>query len=656
MNRALHLGDELPAADITAPAPDHVDLQYLEAGGDERLALFQHPNSEVRFRLPRTFRGGQLRTACAVASRAWPQVRGPITFRIGLVSVASELRWLHESRLDPRKRAADRHWQPIELSVPEGAELVLQTSARRTAHAAAGWADPILEWDAPDRPARRERRAQPNVLLITADAIRPSADRAPIPSVTALAADGHRCDGRLVSTMPPSSAASVLTGRYPLSLGLTSEWSPMPNSVPNLATELARAGYHTVFAPGEHLQGRPEQGAGRAFAEVLPCLVNPRQPGDLTTRRVLHWMETVPDDRPWLLWVSYFDTHPPYRFPDEFARRFYDGDPRDPSRASRSDELVDVHTMATMQALDSMLPALRRGIIAGGLIDRLRSTAFGLDGKLESAPDLANHLATLGPGVRRGHSVPEFASWLHARADALEAGVVEPELVEWLDEQLVPALRLVEAESVRWLEGVVDQRYAVAQAEAGAAYVDGCVEELSRHLQSAGLYDECTVVFVGVHVELDGDQAHRAHHLTLTESNLQVPLVIKPRRTAGGFTVPSTVEGPFETVDLVPTVLDSLGLPLPEVDGTSRWSNLSMSTPIADHDSFAVGYDSTEIAMRRGRHKVVRTLTPDTSGARPGTIRLFELTADGDVPINDEVIEKQLVARLDEWLLGTRPG
>ena len=61
--------------------------------------------------------------------------------------------------------------------------------------------------------------------------------------------------------------------------------------------------------------------------------MNPVQPGDLMTRRALQWMRTAPDDQPWFLWLSYMDTHPPYRFPEALARQFYDGDPREPSRA-----------------------------------------------------------------------------------------------------------------------------------------------------------------------------------------------------------------------------------------------------------------------------------------------------------------------------------
>jgi hypothetical protein len=306
-----------------------------------------------------------------------------------------------------------------------------------------------------------------------------------------------------------------------------------------------------------------------------------------------------------------------------------------------------------MLAFDSMVPALHGGIIASALISRLRATAQGLDGTLESAPDLAIHLPGLRSEARRGLSVPDFAVWLHARADALEAGVVEPELLTWLDEQLLPALHNDEAESLRWLEGVVDHRYAIAQAEAASAFVDQCVAELLECLRLEGLYEDCTALFVGTHIELDGDQGHRAHHRALTEGNIQIPLVYKPRRGVLEETAASILEGPFEIVDVLPTVLDGLGLPVPEVDGTSRWPNISTGARIADRATFAVGYDATEVAVTSDGYKLVKVLEPDAYGQPAGSVRLFELTPDGDVPSTNQMIEKELVARLDEWLLST---
>jgi hypothetical protein len=93
---------------------------------------------------------------------------------------------------------------------------------------------------------------------------------------------------------------------------------------------------------------------------------------------------------------------------------------------------------------------------------------------------------------------------------------------------------------------------------------------------------------------------------------------------------------------------------LPRVEGTSRWPQLATGESIADRETFAVGYDATEVALTLGANKLVRTMRTATDGTLEGSVRLFELTADGDVPASDPAIEKELSARLDSWLLSTR--
>ena len=651
----MFLGDDLERAVIRAPGSNHVERRYLDVGGDERVALFQHPTSTVVIPLPVGFSGGTLRSACGVATRVWPLIRGPVTFRLGVIDEESDVRWLHAEELDPRRHMSDQTWKPIEVALPGCTQVVFETSARNTAHAEAGWADPEVECDVPP-PVRRARRAsRPNVLLITADACRPSAGRAPLPAARGLAADGLRLEGRLVSTMPSVSLATLLTGRYPFSLGMLWEWSALPASVPNIATELARAGYVTGFAPAQTLYGSSEAGFGRVFSSVLPCTMNPNQPGDVTTRRAVRWLDGARDDRPWFLWVSYFDMHPPYHHPAALTRRFYDGDPRDPAREYRPEALRVNYSIDLLLSLDSMLPALKQGVIASGLVDRLRASARGLDGTLSPAPDLVAHLPHLGPHARLGLPMPEFVRWLDEKVDALDRGIIDSDLVEWLEDRAVPGLLEVQADTVRWLEDLVDYRYVVAQAEAGAAYVDQQIDELMAYLRREGLYEECTVVYAASHVEIEAEQGHLMHHRLMAETNLQVPLVWKPARRCRPAATPVAVDGAFELVDVLPTLLDSLGLDVPFVDGVNRWPDIAASGRIPDHETFCIGYDTADIACVSGRYKVVKTLEPNAAGDPVGTVRLYALTSNGDEQVTDDAIQDELTAKLDRWLVANVP-
>jgi hypothetical protein len=42
-----------------------------------------------------------------------------------------------------------------------------------------------------------------------------------------------------------------------------------------------------------------------------------------------------------------------------------------------------------------------------------------------------------------------------------------------------------------------------------------------------------------------------------------------------------------------------------------------------------------------------------TRAGRSGSVQLFELTSDGDKPIADDAVEKEMTARLDRWLVST---
>ena len=653
--RVLHLGDLLGSAEIIAPTPQHVEIQSIDVGGDVRPAIFEHPDAFVRIPLPPTLHDGTLRTACGIASSAWPRLKSTVRFRVGLEIAAGDVEWLHEVTLDPRRHPAHRTWVEVDVRVPGGTAIALTTEAGkgRTAHAWAGWADPVIEWNAPTAPdRRRDRPARRNVLVITADACRADFTATTVPHIDRLADDGLRFTGaRTVATSTPGSHASLMSGRYPLGHGVLHEWGTFPASLPSLPTELARAGYRTMFAPSERETGLPEQGFARVFQEVIPCLANPNQDGSVTTRQVLRWLADDDSDRPWFIWASYFDTHPPLRLPDALVAEFYDGDPRDPARADRTEAVQSVHGTESVLSLEAAVPDLQIGRVDPSVVCRLRDTARALEGTLESGPDLASHILALGPGARRDLDPPAMAAWLRSQVRALEQGQVSQELLAWIDDVL-PLLRQVERRMLSWIDGVVDYRYIVAQARAATRHVDDQVGALVRHLQDEGLYDECTVVFASPHGELFGEQGHHLEHGPLLEPCLRIPLVVKPAQSLGVAT-PRTVNGPIENVDVMPTLLAALGFDVPAVEGTSRWDSLAAGHDIPDHDTFAVDQSTVEAGITRGRHKLVRGLAPvgDTGRRRDEAgVTLVACTDDGETPVDDARLVDDLARRLDHWL------
>jgi hypothetical protein len=658
MTDPLHLCDLLGEAEVRAPSHQHVQLQYMEVAGEERLAIFQHPDSEVRIPLPSTFRGGRLWFAVGIRTQAWHKLQGQVSFRLD-VDIGPEAGSLFEVELDPRSVPDHRTWIEAEVSVPRARALVLRTAVRGPdAYAWAGWADPVLEWEPPAPVARPRRNRLPHVFLITSDACR--ADllgcygnaEDPTPNLDLLARDGLLFrHARTNSLATPSSHASMISGHTPPGHGLLHEWGTFPSELPNLVTELARAGYRTLFAPSENEMARPDQGFAPLFADQLPLPANPAQDASVTTRQLLRWVKSAPDE-PWFVWLAYFDTHPPHRAPPDLIRRFYPGDPRDPARTWRAEEVAMVPAIETLLELQVALPFLRRGEVDGRLYIRLRDTARALAGEIRSGPDLATHVQALGPQAWRGGTLSELARWLRRCVRGLREGHVNPELVTWLKE-VVSLLGEAEREISVWLHGVVDYRYLPALVKASVAHLDRQVGRVLSFLRDEGLYEEATIIFTSPHGQLYGEGGHRFHHHHPLEPVLRVPLLLKGGLGSGLGT--GTVDGVFQSIDLFPTLMDALWLPPPSCEGISRQNELRTGRPIPEGDIFAVDPEAVRAILSRPPFKLVKTRLPFVNGDSlqpPGSLELYEVGPHGESPIDDPPLALALEERLDRWLEG----
>ncbi len=98
------------------------------------------------------------------------------------------------------------------------------------------------------------------------------------------------------------------------------------------------------------------------------------------------------------------------------------------------------------------------------------------------------------------------------------------------------------------------------------AYFDEQFGRLVAELRRRGLYDDTTIVVTSDHGEEFADHGGFWHGLTLYDEQIRVPLLVKPAAGAGGA---GTVVRHFtQSVDLLPTLLASHGLPsVPGVQG-----------------------------------------------------------------------------------------
>jgi arylsulfatase A-like enzyme len=189
---------------------------------------------------------------------------------------------------------------------------------------------------------KRSRPSRPNVLWITMDSLR--ADhlgctghgQAHTPNIDALAREGALfMDNISQSTYTRISVPSMITGKYPIILGLRKIYGDLDSTHVTLAEALSAEGYFT-----------------HAIAEPWPTSffqgLETSNTGSSATARKTRWcLESLDqlDDRPFFIWLYYWDPHLPYTPPATFMRLFQIDAAQD----------VDVSRVATGFGSTSML-------------------------------------------------------------------------------------------------------------------------------------------------------------------------------------------------------------------------------------------------------------------------------------------------------------
>jgi arylsulfatase A-like enzyme len=148
------------------------------------------------------------------------------------------------------------------------------------------------------------------------------------------------------------------------------------------------------------------------------------------------------------------------------------------------------------------------------------------------------------------------------------------------------------------------------------AFFDAQFAELKEALRASGLMEDSIVVFASDHGEEFLEHGHVKHCRTLFDTLIRVPLLIKIPGVEA-----KTVSRPVQNLDLVPTILDYLGL------GTAGYTLAGRSLrPLIEEDSSAAGglqfgLQGTLRSAADGRFKLIQDLAA-------GTVSLFDLAAD----------------------------
>jgi arylsulfatase A-like enzyme len=189
-----------------------------------------------------------------------------------------------------------------------------------------------------------------------------------------------------------------------------------------------------------------------------------------------------------------------------------------------------------------------------------------------------------------------------------------------------------------------DLRFLSDLYDGEVAYFDARFAELLAALSGSGLLEESIVVFSSDHGEEFLEHGHLKHCRTLFDNSIRVPLLLRIPGVEA-----RTVSRPVQNLDLVPTILDYLGM-----ETGYTFEGRSLRPVIEEGDSAAealqYGLQGNLRSASDGRFKLIQDLAS-------GAFSLFDLAADpgetADVLRRERRSFARLRGALDGWLAAT---
>ena len=199
-----------------------------------------------------------------------------------------------------------------------------------------------------------------------------------------------------------------------------------------------------------------------------------------------------------------------------------------------------------------------------------------------------------------------------------------------------------------------DRRHSMALYDGNIAYADHHLQDIFAALESADLKGRTLVILTADHGESFLEHArHMVHGTSPYEEELRVPLIM-----SGPGLKPAVIDEPVQLVDLVPTVLESVGIPIPAgLEGVSLLPliagrgdrNKAVYSEPSGNGGRMLGAPVGSVIARTQRWKLIHAL--DGKGDE-----LYDLAADPQERRNrlDEYPEVavDLRSRLSAWQAG----
>jgi hypothetical protein len=157
----------------------------------------------------------------------------------------------------------------------------------------------------------------------------------------------------------------------------------------------------------------------------------------------------------------------------------------------------------------------------------------------------------------------------------------------------------------------IDRDRLIAQYDGAVAFDDQEFGRLMRELKSRGLYDRALVIFMADHGEEFLDHGQWTHGKTVFDELIHVPLVIK---FPGGKGAGTRVKQQVQAVDVLPTVLETLDLPVPAppvIAGRPLQAVMAGGAPEPPAVSEISHRGFVAHGMRTSKDKYVQRFSPD---------------------------------------------
>lgn len=434
---------------------------------------------------------------------------------------------------------------------------------------------------------------EPNILIVMADQVVPFLTGAyddPVaktPALKRLAAEGIRFDAAYTAApLCAPSRAALMTGKYPSTIGCFDNASVFPADQPTLAHYLSAEGYETVASGKMHFVG-PDQLHGfarRLTTDVFPAGVD---------------------------WVPVLDENG--RFPaGGHARAYVDPEPgvRDWTMFLAYDEETQFRAL-------EFLRERRRTIDRGTHAD----DPFGMVVSFHHPHDpfhVQQEYWDLYDDADM--PVPEYPDELEQTYSAMDRWANDAHEVDRYD-----------------VRDPTNMRHLRHAYYAALSYVDRKVGELLDALERTGELENTIVLFTSDHGDMLGERG-MVQKRAFYEWSVRVPLLVRlPHARRGG----ARIDTPVSLVDVLPTLLDLVGIPgegRAEMDGRSLLGLLldeDATKPADDGAARANALDAERpvfseyhlekvhapcFMVRRGRYKYVYIHGHDE--------QLFDLEAD----------------------------